>query len=851
MAGLLVDVFVSLIANLIYDILKATSNCCTFRDIVGPQNLEKIITKLNSTSIDTGLIDKYPGLSRFLNSPTVIDLLHSYCSYKISGFFKTEVEQTETSKKEIYSHRDLALILTRKYSEFATMPSGISKTDDLVDFFCSIINIIFDEITDSLKIENKSEIILINNHVDNGFMYLVNKLDSFRERFENCVTAKIEEETTEFEQTKNLYNDIIKSNFSRTFIYLSDDYSFEQFYIPPVLKKARSSNNPNIVVFDDYSSEEITCQKESWKSIFFANNITYIVGKAGYGKSLLLMKIANSFDQLHIVDAPEHLVIHCDLKNFFSADPTKSKSLLDFMLDSMISKSLLDSSILTREFLEYYLNLGRCIILLDALDEVPKSKRNLFHTQLLTYFKIYSPNNKICITTRDRGFVGKKNVDILFIQPLTQEDISEYLDKMIQLKKFKSSEKDSFLRQARSLMFTRFLDNFLILSLLVSIYKSERKLPGTKIDLYRKCFDYIFKTREQEKLEELHLYDWKRLSSILKESTFITLSQLAAPNNRNIKEASIYEALITQYSKKFASQVETENSINEFLKFCSERTELFVPSNLDDEYRFFHRSFFEYFYARFLNQLSNVNDISKSLDRFDLDSELFELLIAQLKEENEPKYQHLIEHYFELIKSELEGSKDASKPLSVLTLMMQIVDDYQYIHNYFEIVVCCFTNNTQETEAFSSLSIYVAQWMLKEIKNNPSSREVFLSTYKYKILAVLLMIFYQIEKALKGERSFPQELNLRRRVLTAYYRATTEESFLSPTYYTILAFNLKISKELLDSITTSDLEIVSKNEGKRGSKKAQKYVAGYNYYSSLSDGDRSQYVDQLNSMYIL
>ena len=51
---------------------------------------------------------------------------------------------------------------------------------------------------------------------------------------------------------------------------------------------------------------------------------------------------------------------------------------------------------------------GRCIILLDALDEVDKERRQELHSHVIHYFKNQNPNNKVCITSRARGFLQKR-----------------------------------------------------------------------------------------------------------------------------------------------------------------------------------------------------------------------------------------------------------------------------------------------------------------------------------------------------------------------------------------------------------------------------------------------------------
>lgn len=96
------------------------------------------------------------------------------------------------------------------------------------------------------------------------------------------------------------------------------------------------------------------------------------------------------------------------------------------------------------------------------------------------------------------------------------------------------------------------------------------------------------------------------------------------------------------YKNKFSSEAELENALEEFLKICLERTELFVPSE-EERFKFFHRSFFEYFYAKYITKrFHSAVERLNELIKFDIDSEIFELTVAMLKQDYEQDYQALI-----------------------------------------------------------------------------------------------------------------------------------------------------------------------------------------------------------------
>lgn len=102
--------------------------------------------------------------------------------------------------------------------------------------------------------------------------------------------------------------------------------------------------------------------------------------------------------------------------------------------------------------IEYYLKMGRCLILLDALDEVEKQKREDLHKRIIAYFKNQNPNNKICITSRNRGFIPEKDVEVFDILPLDRMQIESYVDNIIKLGRFDVKDREVFLEQSGALV---------------------------------------------------------------------------------------------------------------------------------------------------------------------------------------------------------------------------------------------------------------------------------------------------------------------------------------------------------------------------------------------------------------
>ena len=431
-------------------------------------------------------------------------------------------------------------------------------------------------------------------------------------------------------------------------------------------------------------------RKENISKIFDNDDIIYIVGGAGYGKSLFLKKLCADPNILINFETNPKLIICGDIKRMIRLDGS-FRSMEEFLEECFTNGSLKRISDLPSDFLKNCLSQGRCMILLDALDEVGNDQRNKLHNLIVSYFKAY-PGNKICITSRERGFIPCTNIKCYYIQPITKFDVEQYVDNFIKLKKFNPDDKTDFIGQATGLVEKGFIEGFLTLSLLLAIYRNEEELPTNKLNLYQKCFEYIATSREKNKRllrnsktgEE---YNWRILGRFMTDATFMGLACLGTPNNKDISEEEISKLMLDLHERRFDNEVECKMATEMFLQFCSDRTEIFVPSsNSNLYYRFFHRSFYEYFYAKYIE--TYTRDVSETLDKlkiFDIDSEIYELLVT-LYEQRTPQYlQELVSKAFENAGEEINKHETIAQGVDVLVMFMSVLEDKKFNRKFIEL----------------------------------------------------------------------------------------------------------------------------------------------------------------------
>lgn len=112
------------------------------------------------------------------------------------------------------------------------------------------------------------------------------------------------------------------------------------------------------------------------------------------------------------------------------------------------------------------------------------------------------------------------------------------------------------------------------------------------------------------------------------------------------------------------------------------------------------------------------------MEKFDIDSEVFELTVALVKEDNEEKYQELIELILSKVQEELGKTEQSCTAFGILTLAMQVIDDAYYIQKYYEIII-------QYHELMSTKQMYsmnqklISMWVEKVICEDEDKNKSF------------------------------------------------------------------------------------------------------------------------------
>ena len=692
---------INISCNFVSDILKSFGNRTRQKTI--ETEVSTFFKKFEGTDLDSATFEK------FLVSNTNILNFKEYINLERHA-------KIEEFNLTLLSRNGFLEYVTNQAFDFIEIENKIKVSQkNIYEYMDYILKIL-----ESKLVKNLSDSAL-------GTIYFIREsINELEQRlYENLKDSpKVFKNHDELEDIGSIYKKIVLKRNKKTHVYGIDDLELNSFYVFPELNIWKKE----ILEFENKDIIE-------WQNIFKESNIVSIIGGAGAGKSLFLKNLINKYEELNIFDARNLMPIYCDLKHYEKLLKNKtSVSIKDFLVKSMIDYSGMEETEITLELLEYFLNKGRCLILFDALDEVSKDYRNELNEKINAFFQITNLHNKICITSREIGFIPKTRITYK-ISPISIQQANQYIDKIISLKLFNKEYKGDFLNQCERIIDNRFLVSFLQLSLLVNIFKAEKKLPENKIELYEKCVEYISRKRERE--QKKAKFDFKSINVILNnDATFEKLSHLSRPNNNEADEKSVKSTLLSRYKRSYSSEKDAIAAIDEFLEFCLERTELYVEGLAEGSYKFYHRSFFEYYYARYLITATfGVDLLLEEIILFDVDSEIFDITTAILKKYHDERYIDFIEGV--LLKIENLSMEDEIElyQFKKYSLILAPVIEAEYINSYFEF---CFNERKNLcSDPKESLTRFVLP-LLFRIKPEELA-EKYLEFYEDEMIAGMIL----------------------------------------------------------------------------------------------------------------
>jgi hypothetical protein len=293
--------------------------------------------------------------------------------------------------------------------------------------------------------------------------------------------------------------------------------------------------------------------------------------------------------------------------------------LLDLIKDTLHSNHFS----LDDDYIDKALKNGHFALLFDGFDEIDGSLRKSVSQQLLNLAKNYDQNHILVSSRPDDEFSGWAAFNVFQVDALTLEQANELVEKL----PFDEELKSKFLEDLHAILFekhTSFLSNPLLLSIMLLTYGQSADIPNKLSIFYNQAYEALFHRHDalkggfkRERASKLDIQEFARVFSAFCVQTY----------DKRMFQFSRSEAL--DYLEKSKKILDKEFNTSDYLRDLLQAVSLLIEEGL--LIVFSHRSFQEYFTARFIFtskpevQQKLINKFSLNLISDSVISLLFEM----------------------------------------------------------------------------------------------------------------------------------------------------------------------------------------------------------------------------------
>lgn len=325
-----------------------------------------------------------------------------------------------------------------------------------------------------------------------------------------------------------------------------------------------------------------------------------ILGHAGAGKSTLIQNLLMS-----AIAGGAKIPIFLRLRQLHSPDADGSACLYEQPEDSLVAQacgfSLAQDGPLSNDDLHTLLKNGRFLFLLDGYDEAGMRARPLVN-RLLARLKDY-PHCSAVMTSRpeayDKVWMG---MDIQYqVSGIAKESALELIEKSDF--HIDPEKKSRFLELLTDQYFDThhsFASNPLLLSLMYMSFSQHGQIPDRLFDFYEDAFDVLW---EKHDLRKEGVFTRQRHSQLERSPFLKVLEHLCIKLQVRHKGEEPQEEFSSNELDEMLDQARTDSKVQfeipAFREDLYQGMHLLLKEGLST-YRFIHRSFRDYFSARYL-----------------------------------------------------------------------------------------------------------------------------------------------------------------------------------------------------------------------------------------------------------
>lgn len=509
--------------------------------------------------------------------------------------------------------------------------------------------------------------------------------------------------------------------------------------------------NKEILGVYNIGSDEI---KELQLADFFDyGNKIVLVGAAGLGKSTTLNYLFCNYEKLYNANA---LKLKIDLKEYAKNIVEDKKDIL-WCLATEFRKRIKRTKLQfedIEQIIAEFLDRGDCLVILDALDEIPtQAMRNSVRTEISNFCELYYLNRFI-ISTREVGYLRNK-FDASFlhikINEFNNNQIKEYSKNWFKINYKQGSFKSFWQKfdvEVRKSKCGNLIRNPIVLILALVIFDIEKNLPNRRVKFYKKCIDTFLIVREDRKAAfEMD----EKIKNILSDN--LVIPKIAYYKFDHINQDASYKFTGEEVKNAIMDAIEVvdrlnwREAVNRYTLYLVNRTELLGEID-EDIYDFAHKTFYEYFLALYYSKVLENEELAELLNTWIGDAnndELARLIIEVVIEKNDPRqHKYIIDFMFEQIEKECMKTRDEySKATDIFLIIADLYRNNMLLPKFHEKYYNCIIYNARMiemaersrrfTDSSTSRVIYdvdvLAQQFMEEISKKESFNYVIESLY--------------------------------------------------------------------------------------------------------------------------
>lgn len=351
-----------------------------------------------------------------------------------------------------------------------------------------------------------------------------------------------------------------------------------------------------------------------------------VVGDPGGGKSTLTQMLSADLARLILSDAVGQAVRQIEdrdlqlplriiLRRYESrAAKTSSYSLLDHLRDDL--KIALDGDErLANGYLASALGSGEAMVIFDGLDEVLDVGARAHMVELIEQFSATYPGCPVLVTSRLVGYRDAPLNDefmIFGLDRFNRDEIQKYSEKAIAtvglVKKEEAVRKAKDFFAQSSKIGSDLRENPLMLGLMVQIYLVRGDVPGNRPEVYKECATLMFEKWDGRRQiiadvprQDIELLD---VFGYVASRTFGD-----ATSEEGVTRGWLIAELRKHFSDWYVDQASANRAARSLVDFLTGRA--WVMSEVGQgTFKFTHRTFLEYFFARHLiSESKSIDDL--------------------------------------------------------------------------------------------------------------------------------------------------------------------------------------------------------------------------------------------------